>query len=67
MAYEHQEYPRDLHKADGLTKRVNSDDEKSAALADGWQLQPVVNGVVIDFDEETPAEDAKPKGKKKPN
>lgn len=34
------EYPWALHKAGGLTKTVQTADEKKAALADGWQVDP---------------------------
>jgi hypothetical protein len=36
MALPHLEYPRLLYK-DGLERRVYSDDELSAALAEGWR------------------------------
>ena len=39
MAYQYQEYPRHLYKG-GLVKQVTSDEQKAAALADGWRLSP---------------------------
>lgn len=38
---EHREYPRHLHKV-GEHLVVNSDEEKAAAVADGWALAPAV-------------------------
>lgn len=52
MAYVYKEFPRTLHKPDGLTRTVTDELSKQDALADGWSLSPVINGHVIDFDEE---------------
>lgn len=41
--YVYQEYPRTLHRPDGRTCSVRSDEEKVAALAEGWALVPVVD------------------------
>lgn len=40
----HLEYPRCLHKAGGATLIVHSDDQRDAALKDGWSLLPVSDG-----------------------
>jgi len=36
----YQEYPRMLHGPKGQTLTVNSDEEKAAALEQGWCLHP---------------------------
>lgn len=42
----HQEYPRHLHKPGGVYRVVENDQERDAALTDGWSLTPVVAGAV---------------------
>ena len=42
--YEYQEYPRVLYGRDGDTKTVRSDEEKDAAMSEGFALMPQ-NGV----------------------
>jgi hypothetical protein len=39
--YVYQEFPRWLYGAGGATRSVETDDEKRAALADGWGLSPL--------------------------
>ena len=58
MSY--QEFPRTLHKPEGVTLTVHDEVAKLAALDEGWALSPVLNGAVIDFDE---AADDAPKRK----
>jgi len=55
------EYPRVLYKANGETKYVRSDNERDAALDEGWKLsEAVANGAP----EPEPEKPAKP-GRKK--
>jgi len=61
MRYVYQEFPRTLHKADGLTLTVHDEQAKESALAEGWSLHPVLNGHVIDFEETVEVEVEKPK------
>lgn len=64
MAYQHQEYPKMLHRPDGTYLIVQNEQEKEAALEDGWNLKPGAVAKVSpeperDSEEETEAE--KPK------
>lgn len=41
--YQYKEFPRTLHKPDGRTLTVGNEDEREAALVEGWSLVPLVD------------------------
>lgn len=43
MPYIYKEYPRTLHKWQDQTCTVRTDEEKAAAIAAGWSLEPVMS------------------------
>lgn len=52
VPYVYRPYPAHVHKAGGVFKVVQNEDEKAAALADGWWPAPVMgpaaDPVVVD-------------------
>ncbi len=48
--YKYQEYPRALYGAEGKVKLVKNDDQRKAALANGWRLEAPVPPSAEDLD-----------------